>query len=81
MGGVTVEIGARLDANPEPGASDELWGLSYRVADADAARARLAEAGIDVSEVRSGRKPGTRVFTVKDGTFGVPTLMLEPAPR
>ena len=42
---------------------DSCLGLSWRVADVDAARARLAAAGIDVSEVRAGRKPGTRVMT------------------
>lgn len=56
---------------------DQLWGLSWRVADADAGRARLAAAGLNVSEVRPGLKPGTRVFTVRDGTCGVPTLMIE----
>ena len=56
---------------------DDLWGLSWRVADADAARARLEAAGLDVSDVRAGMKPGTRVFTVRDGTCNVPTLMLE----
>ncbi|MBX3429136.1 MAG: VOC family protein [Hyphomonadaceae bacterium] len=56
---------------------DKLWGISWRVANADAARARLAEAGLDVSEVRPGMKPGTRVFTVRDKTCGVPTLMIE----
>ena len=42
-------------------AHDNLWGLSWRVADIDATRARLLAAGVDVSEVRAGRKPGTRV--------------------
>jgi hypothetical protein len=51
------------------------------VADIDATRARLAAAGLDVSEVRAGRKPGTRVMTVRDGTCGVRTLMLERAAR
>jgi catechol 2,3-dioxygenase-like lactoylglutathione lyase family enzyme len=60
-------------------APDRLWGLSWRVADADAANARLKANGVDVSEVRLGRKPGTRVFTVRDGTLGVPTLMVEPS--
>jgi catechol 2,3-dioxygenase-like lactoylglutathione lyase family enzyme len=59
---------------------DKLWGLSWRVANADAARERLA-AGLDVSEVRAGMKPGTRVFTVRSGTCGVPTLMIEPSPK
>jgi hypothetical protein len=47
------------------------------VPDAEAARARLAQAGFDVSEVRAGRKPGTRVLTLRDGTCSVPTLLLE----
>lgn len=79
VGGVTVEIAAELGAAPATGAGDRLWGLSWRVGDADAARARLAAAGFDVSEVRPGRRPGTRVLTVRDGTHGVPTLLLEPA--
>jgi catechol 2,3-dioxygenase-like lactoylglutathione lyase family enzyme len=79
VGGVTVEIAAELGAAPAIGVGDRLWGLSWRVGDADAARARLAAAGFDVSEVRPGRRPGTRVLTVRDGTHGVPTLILEPA--
>lgn len=57
--------------------SDALWGMSWRVADAVVERARLAGAGLNVSEVRAGVKPDTRVFTVRDGTCGVPTLMIE----
>jgi catechol 2,3-dioxygenase-like lactoylglutathione lyase family enzyme len=70
------DLGAGVSAGP-----DRLWGLSWRVPDAEAARTRLAATGFDVSEVRPGRKPGTRVFTVRDGTCGVPTLVLEPVPR
>jgi catechol 2,3-dioxygenase-like lactoylglutathione lyase family enzyme len=58
-------------------ARDRLWGLSWRVADADATRARLVSAGLDVSEVRTGRKPGTRVLTVRSSTCGIPTLLVE----
>ena len=75
-GDLIVEVvhrpGKDLDA-----ARDRLWGLSWRVADADATRARLASAGLDVSEVRTGRKPGTRVLTVRSGTCGIPTLLVE----
>ena len=86
IGGITVEVAAQPGANaePEPGsvdanrAVDRLWGLSYRVPDADAARKRLADLGFDVSPVRTGRKPGTRVFSVRGDPLGVPTLMLEP---
>lgn len=63
------------------GATDELWGLSWRVGNADAARARLAALGLDVSEVRAGMKPGSRVFTVRNTTCGVPTLMIETNSR
>jgi catechol 2,3-dioxygenase-like lactoylglutathione lyase family enzyme len=62
-------------------AHDRLWGMSWRAADLDATRARLAAAGLDVSAVRDGRKPGTRVLTVRNGTCGVPTLLVEPAGR
>ena len=56
---------------------DRLRGLCWRVSDIDAAHARLSQAGIDVSEVRTGRKPGTRVATVRSGTCGVPTLLVQ----
>ena len=62
-------------------AHDRLWGLGWRVADIDAARARLDADGIDVSEVRNGRKPGTRVMTVRSGTCGIQTLLLERTAR
>jgi catechol 2,3-dioxygenase-like lactoylglutathione lyase family enzyme len=78
VGGLTVEIAAELGAAPASDPGDRLWGFSWRVRDADAARERLVAAGFDVSEVRAGRRPGTRVLTVRDGTHGVPTLLLEP---
>src|SRR5262249_22273661 len=62
VGGVTVELAAPLDAT-DRGGEDRLWGISYRTADVEAARRRLAREGFDVSEVRAGRKPGTRVCT------------------
>ena len=80
VGGVTVEVVGRLGTEPEPGAPDRFGGLAWRVPDADAARARLLGAGFDVSEVRAGHKPGTRVCTVRDRTHGVPTLLIEPSP-
>jgi catechol 2,3-dioxygenase-like lactoylglutathione lyase family enzyme len=62
-------------------AHDRLYGLSWRVADADAAHTRLASAGIEVSDVRTGRQPGTRVLTVRNGTCGIPTLLVERTAR
>jgi catechol 2,3-dioxygenase-like lactoylglutathione lyase family enzyme len=75
-GDLIVELVHRPDSNADQ-VHDKLWGLSWRVADIDATRARLASAGIDVSEVRTGRKPGTRVLTVRNGTCGIPTLLVE----
>jgi catechol 2,3-dioxygenase-like lactoylglutathione lyase family enzyme len=60
---------------------DRLWGLSWRVADIDATRTRLVAAGVDVSDVRPGRKPGTRVLSVRSGACGIPTLLVEQTAR
>jgi catechol 2,3-dioxygenase-like lactoylglutathione lyase family enzyme len=68
----------RRGSTRRPAAPDRAWGIWRR--DADAARARLAEAGFDVSEVRSGRRPNTRVFSVRGEPCGVATLVLEPEP-
>ncbi len=78
-GDLIVEVAHDLKAGLGDG-PDRLWGLSWRVPDALAARARLQAAGLDVSEVRGGRKPGTRVLTLRDSTCGVPTLLLERGP-
>lgn len=55
---------------------DQFWGLAWRARDAGAAHERLAEQGVEISELRTGRKTGTRVFTVKDRALGVPTLVI-----
>lgn len=60
---------------------DVLWGMTWRVADIDATRERLLAAHVTVSEVRSGRKPGTRVASLRDGTLGIPTLLIEREER
>ena len=79
-GGAVFEVGASLKA-PVSDAPDRFGGLAWRVSDPDAAQARMAAAGFDVSEVRTGRKPGTKVFTVRDAPGGAPTLMLMPSPQ
>ncbi len=79
-GDLIVEVVHRpgKDADAE---HDRLWGLSWRVADIEATRARLVVAGIDVSDVRTGRKPGTRVLSIRNGTCGIPTLLVERTAR
>ena len=75
-GDLIVEVVKRPVAGADQ-THDKLWGLSWRVADIDATRARLLASGIDVSEARAGRRPGTRVISVRDGTCGIHTLLLE----
>jgi catechol 2,3-dioxygenase-like lactoylglutathione lyase family enzyme len=74
-GHLTVELAASL-AQSDPAAPDHFWGISWRVPDLVAAHARLAAAGFDVSEIRTGRRPGTRVATVRSETHGVATLVI-----
>ena len=79
-GDLIVEVTHR-PGKDAPDAPDRLRGICWRVADIDATRARLMEAGVDVSEARPGRKPGTKVMTVRNGTCGVPTLLVERTAR
>lgn len=76
VGDMLIEVTSNPDrqANGKP---DALWGIAWSVADADTARARLAAAGRNVSDVKMGAKPGTRVFTLRDGTCNVPTLFVQ----
>lgn len=79
-GTAVFEVGASLK-RPVSDEPDRFGGLAWRVADPDAAQTRIAAAGFDVSEVRVGRKPGTKVFTVRDAPGGVPTLMIQQTPQ
>ena len=79
IGGLTVELAHRISTGfgNQP---DKLWGLSWRAPDIDAAHARLEKAGIAITSIRAGRRPGSRVFTVRDHTLNVPTLILSAEP-
>jgi catechol 2,3-dioxygenase-like lactoylglutathione lyase family enzyme len=74
-GGLVVEITHDLKQGVGTG-PDRLWGLAWRARDIDRANARMLSHGVDVSAIRTGRRPGTRVFTVKSHTAGVPTLVI-----
>jgi len=78
VGGVTLELASRMGAPADAGSSDAIWGIAYQVTDPHAARERVAAAGLDVSELRRGNKPGTLVCTVRSGTCDVPTLLIGP---
>ena len=60
---------------------DELWGLALKTDNIEATHARLSEQGVQISDIRDGRKPGTRVCTAKSHTLGVPTLLIEHPPQ
>lgn len=74
-GGLVIEIShdTRKGVGSGP---DRIFGLAWRARDIEAAHARMSAAGVAVSEIRVGRRPGTRVFTVKSRTAGVPTLVI-----
>lgn len=76
VGGITLEMAATLDEAKGAEGADRPWGISWRVPDVDAVHARLAREGFSVSEIRTGRRKGTRVFTVHDSPHGVATLVL-----
>jgi catechol 2,3-dioxygenase-like lactoylglutathione lyase family enzyme len=74
-GDLIVEVFQSL-SNAIAGTSDAFFGLTWRTADIDSTHKRLTELGVDVSPVRQGRKRGTKVFTIRNSTQGVPTLVL-----
>ena len=74
-GDLVVEIAHDLKAGVSDG-PDQLWGLSWRTPDIAKANARLKAASVDVSPPRTGRRPGTQVFSVNSHTEGVPTIVI-----
>lgn len=81
MGGLTFEIIHRLNEDHDPNADDYIWGLTWETDDLEAAHRRLGKADLDISEIREGRKENSRVFTVRNGTQGVPTLFIAHSSR
>ena len=75
-GKMTLEVIHNLKT---PVDEDHLWGITYLCPDLDYTLSQLEIAGIPHSAARDGRKPGTRVATVKSHTLGLPTLLIEPA--
>jgi len=79
-GDLIVEVAHDLKMGIGDG-PDRLWGLSWRVPDITKVHARLRKAGVSVSDLRTGRRPRTRVFTAKSHAAGVPTLLLGMDPH
>ncbi|MGC4963525.1 VOC family protein [Gordonia sp. DT101] len=64
--------------DPQPCA---LWGVAWRSRDAAVTHRRLGDLGVPTSEVRIGRKPGTRVFTVHDRALATRTVVIDTETR
>jgi catechol 2,3-dioxygenase-like lactoylglutathione lyase family enzyme len=69
-GKLTLEV---IESDGDSG----FWGIAYRCVDIEAAVTRLQGSGVTLSAVREGRKPGTRVATVKSHCLDIPTLLIQ----
>ena len=74
-GDLVIEVSHELKSGVGDG-PDSLWGLTWRVPDVAASHARLGAAGLPVSPLRTGRKPGTRLFTLRGDAAGLPTAFI-----
>ncbi len=72
-GGAVVEVIVPPSA---AGGEDSFGGIAWRVADLQAARERLTALGVELSDIRPGRKPGTHVTTVRDPDLATPILLI-----
>ena len=70
----TIEaIGIKKDGPAE----DFLWGLAWTTKDIKKTHKRLVNAGVNVTDIKDGRKPKTLVATIKSHCADVPTLLIE----
>ena len=76
VGKLTLEIIEPAEDKPE---RDHFWGIAYQCPDISMTAAGLQKAGVALSAVRSGRKPGTKVATIKSHSLAIPTLLIQPA--
>lgn len=73
---IVLEVIHRTGQKHDSLAPDELWGLTWKVENLATHYERLSAQGVTISEIRTGRKPGTQVFTVKSHNADIPTLFL-----
>ena len=71
----TIEaIGIKNDADKPV---DKAWGLAWTTKDIKKTHSRLVSEGVEISDVKDGRKPKTLVATIKSHTCNIPTLLIE----
>lgn len=74
-GKLTLEV---IEPTRDKPLTDDFWGIAYGCAQLESKVEELRAAGVQVSEVRKGRKPGTVVATVKSHCLQIPTLLIGP---
>ncbi|BFM16659.1 hypothetical protein R50073_28420 [Maricurvus nonylphenolicus] len=75
-GKLTLEV---IAPNKGLEGNDYFWGIAYQVDDMDKVHSGLQAQGVEMSDIRKGRKPGTRVATLKSHDLRIPTLLVEPS--
>ena len=75
-GKLTLEV---IESDRDSTAANSFWGIAFACEDISQMSGILAQRGVALSDIRDGRKPGTRVATVKSHCLGIPTLLIEPA--
>lgn len=77
IGSITFEVVHRMEVDHHTHDLDQPFGFSWATRNIERTRDRLASSGRNVSEIRVGRRPGSRVFTLRNRTCGIPTLFIK----
>ena len=75
-GKMTLEV---IESSTDGQEENVFWGVAYQCPSLAERVKVLQDAGVQVSALRDGRKPGTRVATLKSHDLGIPTLLIQPA--
>ena len=75
-GQLTLEV---IESDRDAAGGNYFWGIAYRCQDIAQTGGAMAQRGVALSDIRTGRKPGTRVATLKSHCLGIPTLLIEPS--
>ena len=71
----TLEVIGKESIKDKP--LDTLWGLAWSVENLELTSKRLIKNGIEVSEIKTGRKKDTLVCTIRSHTAQIPTLLIQ----
>ena len=77
VGKLTLEV---IEAGPDTAGQDRFWGIAFQCPDIERSAGQMMQRGVAVSAIRDGRKPGTRVASIKSSCLDIPTLLIEQAP-